>query len=57
MLMTLLTEPIGFFAQSLDTFWKCHVCRKEYRHKDFKRGRIQSQRYTGEALPTYRPHG
>jgi hypothetical protein len=52
---TLLAGGIGFFAGALDSWWRCHRCGKRYRQADFKKGRIQQQRYTGQAMPTFEP--
>lgn len=51
----ILTGGIGFFASALDSWWRCHSCRRNYRQSDFRKGRIQQQKYTGTAMPTYQP--
>lgn len=52
-LMTLLAGPIGFMGSAMDSWWRCHACGKAYRDGDFRKGRIQKQKYEGAAMPTY----
>jgi hypothetical protein len=53
--MTVLMGPLGLVGSSLAVWWKCYSCGKKYHQDDFRKGRIQTQRYEGETLPTYRP--
>jgi hypothetical protein len=54
---TLLTGVIGFFASALDKWWRCNSCGRKYQRGDFKKGKIQQQRYTGTTMPIFRPPG